>query len=276
MRKDSVFSFGVPKIKVPRLGTLIVGLWLAGVSSLFGGVSISLVPPSTNPDCTGAVTVQGNVDCGNCYGPQPTVTVVNALCGGSDSPSVNVSCQGHIWTGTWGPTSISLAKGVNVITATDSPCGDSASISVASSGGSGASFQISASMGCPLHDTSCGAFINFTFCCLTAGDNYTWAETITGGCTPAGSCGGGPSLSWQEAAGSPCVTVPDTCAGPCPGGFAGNGSCTCVQNWTLTDTTSGTVVASGTITRVFTASLGPPATITVTLSGDLTFSGHCP
>lgn len=119
------------------LAALISGLSFVGVgSSLAAVTSISLVPPSTSPGC-GPVTLQGGDECQqSCESPGPTVTLTDSLCPGDSytAPYISSSCQDGDFTGTW-QTTVDVAVGVNVITATDD-CDDSGdqTISVTSLG----------------------------------------------------------------------------------------------------------------------------------------------
>jgi hypothetical protein len=261
---------------------LVSVIWWSSTSSSFGTVTITRVPPGNSVVCGGSVDVQGTVSCNRvCEEAKPVVKVVNSLCPGSiDWPTVDASCSGDLWSGTWGPTSISLAKGVNVITASDD-CYGSASISVTSNGGSGASFQITVERVCT-EPTYCGARLPFQFCCLTQGHQYTCTETVTGTCSTGSPCT--PSqpnypltAPWQQGA-DPCKSFNDSatwvCPSQIPAGFSA--TCHCVQTWTLTDVTDGVVVASGTTTRDFTVASSPIKKLTVAISGDASGTVSCP
>jgi hypothetical protein len=246
--------------KSAAVAALITGIWLSGMSSSFG-ITIGLASGSS-PDCSGSVSVQGNVSCSkSCEASAPVVTVVNSLCpGNSDQPSVSVSCSGDVWTGTWGPTSISLSKGVNVLTASDD-CG-SATLKVTSNGGGGPSLSWS---GTPLCTSSQAGFSStLTMCCLTPdGSGYSLSESVT-----AAGCGAGLNQNLNPVP----FTVANGCGSVSDSNYvARNGRCNCTRTFSQTLTVkdpSGNVI--GTFSDGATVTFGPcPAgNITFAMTGD--------
>jgi hypothetical protein len=252
---------------------LVAGMLFTGVSSSFG-ITIGLASGSS-PDCTGSVGVQGNINCSkSCESSSPVVTVVNSLCpGSSDQPSVSASCSGNVWTGTWGPASISLAKGVNVLTASDD-CG-SATLKVTSNGGSGPSISWS---GTPVCTSTHGGFNStWTVCCLSANTSYSASESVTA----SGSCGASGNINKQPysftTGADGCGSVPDANLARRDSGYCG---CTIdiAQTITIKDSSGSLVGTFNTTGNIaFDACPNPNGNVSVTIGGD---GGgdtmHCP
>jgi hypothetical protein len=153
-----------------------------------------------------------------------------------------------------GGASVVLAKGVNVLTATDD-CGGSAQVSVDSNGGSGPLTVINcrprlcANTGGGENKT-CGLYVDFQFHCLNdAKSPYTWSEVVTCGTRCQLSCiaiGPFPALTNNSVGGK--FSVPDNSFMMCAGDVLKTCSCSCTQTWTLVGA-DGVCVASNSTVR---------------------------
>ena len=242
---------------------LLSGIWFSSTISSFGDTTIGLSSGSTSPNCSGSVNVEGSVTCDNDCEANPVVTVNP----GSHTPSVDGSCSHGIFYGTWASTSVSLSKGVNVITSSDDCDSTPATLKVTSNGGSGPSIEWS---GTP---EPCSEHLGFEstlkVCCLTPGQPLTSSGTysisesisVTGNCPNHNSSTSWPNPVYHGTDSDGCFTQVDYNDSRPPGFyFSGNGEtyCNC----------SSAVIQTITIT-------GPDINQTFTDYGNFSY-GACP
>ena len=245
---------------------LIAGVWLNTASSSLG-ITIGLASGS-DPNCTGSVSVQGNISCTmTCEGPAPVVTLNNTSCmicsGNGSQPSVNATCSGGLWTGTWGAASISLAKGVNVLMATDN-CG-SATLKITSNGGGGPAWSYAQGTA-----FRCGIPITITISCLIPFHSYRIHETFNN----SDSCydPGTPADVTKTSDGNGTIVLNDVCTATCPP-YASSSECKStnkVTNHLADAATPNTDIDSDDNTRVIDGN-GTTQTLTITFQTTVTF-----
>lgn len=248
------------------LVALVGGIGLGGLATSFGSVSIALVPPSTSPDCTGSVNVNGNVTCNPCDGTPPTVTINDSINPGNTAGNVvaNPGCTNGTWIGNYTAT-VALKKGVNVLTATDS-CKGSDSIRVTEDT-KGVTYAYKEkdkdSWG------RCFIRVQVTFNCLQPSTYYLLWEEITDdnpGCVGNGKHNNGDLIKTD---GNGQFSSPDTAGMKCPGDYKKTctSQFTCVAYVTLPGTTAPRI-ESGTSVHTYNLQKSPQhLSITYTAPG---------